>query len=1058
MRSLILLVPSFAAARELPRRLASTGRPLAGVYGFEVRELARAVAEPVLLGRGLGAWNRGHASLLAARLLDGPHGLRLDDRLPKAPVALALARTLVALRTGGVDPDRLDSVAARASTGEDRDRLRALAGLHRAYVAEVEARFADGATLLAAAARHVADARWLAEAEVLVVDDLELDPAERAFVAALARTVRVTRLEIGDAPPSLAASGFASWAGEQGIASVPWTDTPLAPLAPPPAPPGLARLRAALFEPPGAYDASAQRTVDDERGGASPRRADDSVELLAAPGEAAEVRSIVRRLLREAARGVAFEEMGVVLPRPDTYAPLFTDLLSRLGIPFRLHPSLPLATGRATRALLLLLRCRGLGRPEVMEFLTFAPVPFADLLGAETPVDLAAWDQISRDAGIVSDLARWIVGLRAYAETERREAGDDEWRSARAHARASLAESLLRLVELLSSTLESLDGLASWAEWSERLQAACDQWIGPEDDRDALAGVVADLAGLSSFGGRASRRDVERVLATRLAWERLPMPPRTSGAIHLGALDAIAGLPFRVVAIPGLVEGGYPGPLRLDPFLLDHEREALVATPPRKTAGQLALFGDEDAPELSGPLRPLPTAQDRLLEARRLFHRAIRQATERLVLSYPRADSRSGRERVPSLFFVSAAAALAGRPLGAPELAALTSEDDPAALPLEDALDAGERDRLRVRRGGAEAVLAVAAGSPSFKGAHLAAHERWSRALTAHDGLVDGLPAALARKLDPLTSSQTVSASSIARYATCGFQYLLASVLRLEAVVEPEERLGLNALEKGSLFHEVAEEFLRAERDAGRLPVKDDEETRTRLLDLARAHVDRMVAGTPPRHRLVWDMHWRAFCDLLLRFLAREAANAGLGRPAHFEVAFGMRAQLTNEPHDPRPLAVDLGGGRVLRVSGKIDRIDEREDGSLVLRDYKTGRAPRDDNQIFKGGRQLQIPFYVLAAGQLFPGRRVEHAFLDFVDGGRPVAFDPASSTGEKFLSLLRTLTSAIAAGRFVQEHSACRFCEFQAACGPQPLLELRRKFKLGDPHLREYLKLREWR
>ena len=177
----------------------------------------------------------------------------------------------------------------------------------------------------------------------------------------------------------------------------------------------------------------------------------------------------------------------MVLPRPDTYAPLFTDLLTRLGVPFRLHPSLPLSTGRATRALLLLLRCRGLGRPEVMEFLTFAPVPFAELLGAETTVDLAAWDQVSRDAGIVSDLARWMVGLRAYAETERREAGDDEWRRARAHERATLAESLLRLVELLSSTLESLAGFAAWPEWSERLQAACDQWIGPEDDREALA-------------------------------------------------------------------------------------------------------------------------------------------------------------------------------------------------------------------------------------------------------------------------------------------------------------------------------------------------------------------------------------------------------------------------------------------------------------------------------------------------------------------------------------------------------------------------------------------
>lgn len=1046
VRPLVLLVPSFAAARELPRRLASTGRALGGVYGFGVRDLARALAEPALLGRGLRPWNRGHAALVAARLLDGPHGLAIDVDLPRAPVALALARTLSALRAGGVDAGRMDAAVAAAATGEDRARVRAVAALYRSFTAEVDGQFADGVTILRAAAAALAGAAWLKDADVLVVDDLELDPAERAFVAQLARVLPVRALA-HTAPPAIADGGFAKWAATQGIAHVSWTESPLGALAPPAPPAGLARLRERLFETP-----------------SGPAIDDGSVELLTAAGEAAEVKGVVRRLLREAARGVPFEDMGVVLPRPDTYAPLFTDLLARLGIPHRLHPSLPLRGGRATRSLLLLLRCRGLGRAEVLEFLTFAPVPFAELLGEHARADLARWDALSRDAGIVADLARWMVGLRAYAENERRqvEGETDEWRLARATAAAEDAEALLRLVELLSSTLETLAGRASWPEWSARLQTACDQWIGAADDRETLVGLLADLGGLQAFGAQADWDEVERVLEARVDWERLPMPPVSSGAVHIGAFDAIAGLPFRVVAIPGLVEGGFPGAFRLDPFLLDHEREALVPAVARKaTAGQLALFGapaePPDPPDARGE-RPLPTAQDRLTEARRLFHRALRQASERLVLSYPRADARSGRERVPSLFFAAAASALAGEPLGAAGLAERTHEDELDALPLEDALDAGERDRMRVRRGGPEAVLAIAAGSPSFKGAHLAGHERWSKAMTAHDGLVAGLPAEFARRLDPLTAARPVSASGLARYATCGFQYLMQDVLKVEPLVEPEERLGLNALEKGLLFHEVAEHFLRDARDSGRLPVRDDDETRARLLERARAEVDRMVAGTPPRHRLVWDMHWRSFEELLLRWLAREAANSAAARPAHFEVGFGMRGARTNERHLPEPLAIELGPGRVLRVQGKIDRIDERADGSLMLRDYKTGRAPRDDNQVFKGGRQLQIPFYVLAAARIFPEARVEHAFLDYVDGGRPIAFDPARTSGEPFLELLRALTDAIATGRFAQEPGACRFCDFKAACGPQPLLELRRRFKLGDPDLGAYLRLREWR
>ena len=50
LRPLVLLTPSLAAAVELPRRLASTGRALAGVYAMKPLDLARALAEPVLLG------------------------------------------------------------------------------------------------------------------------------------------------------------------------------------------------------------------------------------------------------------------------------------------------------------------------------------------------------------------------------------------------------------------------------------------------------------------------------------------------------------------------------------------------------------------------------------------------------------------------------------------------------------------------------------------------------------------------------------------------------------------------------------------------------------------------------------------------------------------------------------------------------------------------------------------------------------------------------------------------------------------------------------------------
>jgi RecB family exonuclease len=596
-----------------------------------------------------------------------------------------------------------------------------------------------------------------------------------------------------------------------------------------------------------------------------------------------------------------------------------------------------------------------------------------------------------------------------------------------------------------------------------------------EDERTeagAVRDVLSDLAGLSTISPLAPWAQVESVLEARFEWERVPLDPVSGGAVHVGALEAMAGLTFRLVAIPGLVEGGYPGAPRPDPFLLDSERFALNALADRTTrppapakAAQLSLF---DASDAMGPRpAPLATTQDRVLEARRLFRRAVTQATERLVLSYPRADARSGRERMPSLFFVAAASALEGRPVAVSDLARLVVEDDPQALDLDALLDASERDRARVRKGGEEAARQIAAGSLFFRQSRLASRARFSSDYTPYDGLVAWAPrdgvtsdtaARVRARLDPTSPGATMSASRLATYARCGFQYLLQHVLRLDPALEPEERKRLEPLERGSLFHDVAERFLRECRRQGELPVKDSEAMRARVLELADEALARLVQGSPPRFTLLWERERQRFRETLLAWLAREAAAAGTTTPAFFEVSFGLPVpEGDGEPHSPESLVIDLGDGRTLRVNGKIDRIDRAPDGTLVLRDYKTGKAPwKDDGGLFKGGRQLQIPFYILAAARLFPEEPVSKAFLDYVDGGRLVTVDPAVVKSEKFTALLRGFADAISQGLFVQEPSACVWCDYTSVCGPAPLIGIRRNYKINDPRVRHVLHLRD--
>ena len=230
LRPLVLLTPSQAAAVELPRRVASTGRAIAGVYAMKTLDLARALAEPVLLGRGLSPWTSGHDALVAARLLAETDnaGLRFPEGTPRAPVAAALARTLAALRRAGIPPERVAGLAsAPGATPDDASRLSALSRLYDGYLDLVVGRTADPVAILAAAREGLASARWLEGAEVLIADDLELEPDEVELIGALAARfpVRVLRRAL---PPSLRLHSFRGRLAANGVGEVDWADTPLA--------------------------------------------------------------------------------------------------------------------------------------------------------------------------------------------------------------------------------------------------------------------------------------------------------------------------------------------------------------------------------------------------------------------------------------------------------------------------------------------------------------------------------------------------------------------------------------------------------------------------------------------------------------------------------------------------------------------------------------------------------------------------------------------------------------------------------------------------------------
>ena len=1045
----LLLVPSVSAGQILLRRLARARGAIAGVSAMRPEDLALRMAESSCHARGLLAWHGAHGALLSAKLL-AAHPDILKPGLPEGPVARALSRTLEDLRACGIRPLALKRLAERTERMEDRIRLGAVASIYEKYQREIESRFFDETRLFAEAS--LAEASFPEGSTILLSPDLEPRSDEFVFLKSLAARFGARLIRDG----SSSRGSFAEACKRARIETVPWDDTVFAPVISR-THAGIERLSDALFEAP--------RTSPGPEG-------TDVIRWMTAPGESSETRSVARRILEAARTGVPLDEMAVVIPQPDVYAPMIADLFTRAQIPFKLHPSLPLGTGRMARSLLLLLASRDFERGALLEFLTFAPVPLSEKTGEFKAPHPSAFDQLTRELKVVSGIDRFRKALDHFVVEESKAQGGSEahrmLRRRRVETARALRATVLNLHAALAFTQEKL----TLDEWSKRLLDLTRDWIRPtsrleEDELVLVNETIEELGSLATVSPAVPFERVLSVLEAQFERKRRPLEERARIGVHVGSPEALAGARFQFVAVLGLVEGRFPGVFRPDPFLLDPERRALsedaLPVKPPKPVTQRSFFDDDEPSPAADLGLPLPTTETRAAQTRRLFSRTLR-AERALLLSYPRADEQTGRERLPSLFLMAALQAALGRPVTAEDLHRTASEDEEGKLDQDLGLDFGERDTEAVSRYGFSAISWLEAGRPFLRSAHLLSRGRSAKSPTPYDGYI-GDDGPSDPRLDPILGGHAISASRVAAFGECGFRYFLRYVLRLEPAIEPEERRKLDPLEKGTLFHEVAELFLRERRDRGLLPIRNTDEEQASLLALGERRLDSWVEGSPPRLLLLWRAEKKAFSAMLVDWLSREAAayRSRKAMPAHFEVSFGLPVpeSASNEPHRAQPVSIDLANGQTLKISGKIDRIDRveaSEGGGLVLRDYKTGKAPSDgDASLFKGGRQLQIPFYILATQEIFPGEKVVEAFLDYVNGGRPVVFPPAKATSETFRALLLRIADLMGKGVFLQEPSACTFCDFTAVCGPTAVLEGRKRRRRHDPNVRRVAELREF-
>ena len=1031
------------AADDLARAVAATVPATFGIQRLSLTQLAAKTAILTLASEGLTSSTWLGAEAVAARVAfdatrDGSLGyFGVVSRTPGFP--RALARTLQELRLANVRAPQLTGLPL---AGPDLADL-----LERVEASFAAASSADRAELFRAAARTVAKAPI---AEVIVLLDLPLDhAADRELVSALVTSTSSMYATVphGDRESLEYLESIGGLVEEHTPAG---SDD-------------LACLRRYLFT----EDALPEERV-----------LDGSLSVFSAPGEGRESVEIARRILSEARAGRRFDEMAILVRSPPSYFGLLEHALSRAGIPAwfdrgtrRPHP--------AGRAFLALLACAGesLSASRFAEYLSLGQVPDENapkdvswvasldeavnrvptLLDEQATDDESSasddaandskqivagtlrapwrWEKLLVETAVIGrDANRWrrrLDGKAKELERQKREALLDEGGEAKLDAIAHVLRQLEHLREFALPIIETLAAWpdeALWGTWLDLFDALAPRVLRTPSH---VLRVLADLRPMAEVGP-IDLDEARRVLAERLLLLESDPPLRRYGRVFVGTPHQARGRSFTVVFVPGLAERMFPQKPREDALMLDDVRREVDAS--------------------------LPTQHHRLNAERQLLQIAVGAASEHLYVSYPRIELSESRARVPSFYALDVMRAATGRIPHHEELErrARDAGDATLAWPApsrpDDAIDDQEHDLAVLRLLLDEKEPAAVRGHAHYllklnECLRRSVVDRWARGerrWSPNDGLIRISPYTKDALAGRRLTARPYSLSSLQRFSACPYQFLLASVFKLQPLEVPEPLQRMDPLTRGSLFHEIQAHFFREMERRGELPITATsiESARGVLHQVVASAADRWHDELAPAVERVWADEIAAIRRDLRAWLDHVARDGAEWLPKFFEFGFGdvPGERDAHSVHD----AVTLPGG--FQLKGAIDLIEEhRQTKVLRLTDHKTGRKPdRIDKVIIGGGAVLQPVLYAMVAETaldqpIYCGR----LFYCTSNGSfYPHEIPLNEYTRQAGLEVLQVVDRAIERGFLAAApaEDACGRCDFRPVCGPGVFKRVSRK------------------
>jgi len=122
------------------------------------------------------------------------------------------------------------------------------------------------------------------------------------------------------------------------------------------------------------------------------------------------------------------------------------------------------------------------------------------------------------------------------------------------------------------------------------------------------------------------------------------------------------------------------------------------------------------------------------------------------------------------------------------------------------------------------------------------------------------------------------------------------------------------------------------------------------ICKLAEDQLQKQRELLPQPNEIVFEREVEEIRQSCYIFMASEIEYAAEITPVYFELAFGTQST-GEEPESAEPVELTLPGGQTFKLSGRIDRVDQLDEKTYNIIDYKTGSTyGYSTRDYFKGG------------------------------------------------------------------------------------------------------------